>query len=185
MKGKIVFKGGSGSGNFGHTGRPGKVGGSGGSAYELLDTAPKELQTSVRIRVEDMNDRSSDGVVQAAIDEISLAEDWGYEREYHTKTELQKQARLANKAKKFLRVLHDNGVEVNSKYLAARYAMYKELPKGPGGSTEPGNVHDLTLFELLPHATQVTVVGNAAVLYDGTKTVAACWKEALYQDGLM
>lgn len=28
MKGKITFKGGSGSGNFGHSGRKGKVGGS-------------------------------------------------------------------------------------------------------------------------------------------------------------
>lgn len=30
VKGKIAFKGGTGSGNFGHSGRPGHVGGSGG-----------------------------------------------------------------------------------------------------------------------------------------------------------
>lgn len=30
MKAKLVYKGGSGSGNFGHEGRPGEVGGSGG-----------------------------------------------------------------------------------------------------------------------------------------------------------
>lgn len=32
MKARLVFKGGTGSGNYGHSGRPGKVGGSGGGS---------------------------------------------------------------------------------------------------------------------------------------------------------
>lgn len=122
-----TLKGGSGSGNFNHSGIPGHQGGSSPSspALTVLATAPKDLQTSIKIRIDDMNDTSNDGVVQAAIDEISLAEDWGYEPEYHSKAELAEQKKLSNKAKKFLAKLHENGITVESKFLSSKYNQYK------------------------------------------------------------
>jgi hypothetical protein len=55
-------------------------------------------------------------------------------------------------------------------------------PAGPGGKTEPGNRNDRFNFKALPADRQAKVAAHAARLYDGTRTIARCWKEALNAD---
>jgi hypothetical protein len=50
---------------------------------------------------------------------------------------------------------------------------------GPGGTREPGNKTDRTRFRSLTQKEQEGVAKRAWLLYDGTRTIARCWKEAL------
>ena len=51
--------------------------------------------------------------------------------------------------------------------------------QGPGGNMTPGNARDRARFDALTPDQQEVVRANAADLYDGTRTVARCWTEAL------
>lgn len=54
---------------------------------------------------------------------------------------------------------------------------------GAGGHVEPTNKKDRARFASLTEAAQVEVSERSAALYDGTHTVAACWKLALDEAG--
>lgn len=56
------------------------------------------------------------------------------------------------------------------------------MPTGPGRRTEPGNRADKLNFRILPARRRSLVLASAATLYDGTRTIACCFKEALQAD---
>lgn len=55
--------------------------------------------------------------------------------------------------------------------------------RGAAGYTEPTNKTDRRRFASLTIAAQTAVIVRSAALYDGTNTVAACWKLALDEAG--
>lgn len=57
----------------------------------------------------------------------------------------------------------------------------EQLPPGPGGCSGPGNKKDRARMAALSWAQQASVQQLAASLYDGTRTVASCYKQALAQ----
>jgi len=57
--------------------------------------------------------------------------------------------------------------------------MTQTATKGAGSRTEPTNAQDRARFATLTESAQVAVCERSAALYDGTRTVAACWKTAL------
>jgi hypothetical protein len=56
------------------------------------------------------------------------------------------------------------------------------LPEGPGGRMIPGQQGQRNSFGIMPFARRVWVLKLAASLYDGTRTIAACWKEAFARE---
>lgn len=50
---------------------------------------------------------------------------------------------------------------------------------GAGGYVEPGNRSDRDRFAALDETAQAAVMRWSAELYDGTRTVARCWRDAL------
>lgn len=56
------------------------------------------------------------------------------------------------------------------------------LPTGPGGKTVPGRRGHRDSMAIMPFARRVYVLSLAASLYDGTRTIAECWKEAFAQE---
>jgi hypothetical protein len=56
--------------------------------------------------------------------------------------------------------------------------------RGAGGTVEPTCADDRLRFYTAPIPVQRQVTQLSAELYDGTRTVAVCWKEALAQMGL-
>lgn len=63
--------------------------------------------------------------------------------------------------------------------------MTKTGTRGAGGRTEPTNKSDRARFASLTESVQAKVVERSAALYDGTHTVAACWKIALDEAGAL
>lgn len=57
--------------------------------------------------------------------------------------------------------------------------MTETRARGAAGYTEPTNKSDRARFAALTDAARIVVTERSAALYDGTHTVAACWKLAL------
>lgn len=53
--------------------------------------------------------------------------------------------------------------------------------KGAAGYVEPTNRKDRAVFAAMTPEQQDDVRATSALLYDGTRTVAACWHAALLQ----
>lgn len=58
-------------------------------------------------------------------------------------------------------------------------AKINEKISGPGNGSKPTNKKDIARFERLSPQQKREVMARASELYDGTRTVARCWKIAL------
>lgn len=56
------------------------------------------------------------------------------------------------------------------------------LPAGPAGNRTPTRQGDRNSMSIMEFSRRVRVLSLAASLYDGTRTVSACWKEAFAQE---
>lgn len=67
--------------------------------------------------------------------------------------------------------------------MAAQDNLSAQQFAGAGQRTEPTNSKDRKRYALLPGEARQRVANRSADLYDGTRTVSECWKQALGEEG--